>query len=206
MEENVNFSICSHRYKTLKNKNILLPDDCKDILFEESKYIDYDIVYNLHNWLTQTLTVVFRRDCINLNSLIKYKYIFDSTIFYNILRNGNGRCFNKYWGVYRIHSNGIFSGRNEIEYTKMYYEAWKSVYEIENEKYSKDIYEYFLLSYVKILIKHQIKGNFRLIKKLIREYFRLINKNKYFSFSLLLLRLMAKSLVKIRKKSQYEYC
>ena len=79
------------------------------------KMSDNDVNYSLTEflkgeWYYQTLSVLFRRDALNLNDFLKYKVCTDVVLFYELLRFGSkGIRLKDNMGVYRWHTGGIWS-------------------------------------------------------------------------------------------------
>ncbi len=186
LEDNTDYCLCCHRFSLLQGNSIIESKEEKKHIFQNKDYFDFDVELNLQHWFTQTLTVVFKKESLDFEYLNKMKYVFDSTLMFSILRNGKGRCLNQNFGVYRINPQGIFTGRDTVEYTRMYYDAWKSVYEIERDNLSKDNYMYFLISYMKIQIKKGSVKNFNQIIIQLNEYFRLVTFGEFVSTCVLL--------------------
>ena len=60
-------------------------------------------------WMTKTMTLVYRRSCLNTEDLNKYYYRCDEHFNYHLLRNGLGYCFPFVGAVYRKCDSGVFS-------------------------------------------------------------------------------------------------
>jgi glycosyltransferase involved in cell wall biosynthesis len=79
------------------------------------KISDNDVNYSLPEflkgeWYYQTLSVLFRRDALDLNNFLKYKICTDLVLFYELLRfGGKGIMLKDNMGVYRWHTGGIWS-------------------------------------------------------------------------------------------------
>ncbi len=105
LEENSGYVMCSHEC----NSYIQSSGECFSCSFANGR--DYSITNIINgDWAYQTLSVVFRRDQLNLNVLNKYEICVDLVIFYELLRNGGqGRQLKDILGVYRIHDGGVWS-------------------------------------------------------------------------------------------------
>ncbi|WP_051313143.1 DUF1919 domain-containing protein [Sporocytophaga myxococcoides] len=82
--------------------------------FGQEKFFD--------QWLTQTLTVVFRSSALdNTPQLETFKYCWDLTIFWTVMTKGRAYIHNFFGAVYRIHSEGHWSQKNiDKKYTQNY--------------------------------------------------------------------------------------
>lgn len=105
LEKNSGYVMCSHEC----NSYIQSSGECFSCSFANGR--DYSITNIINgDWAYQTLSVVFRRDQLNLNVLNKYEICVDLVIFYELLRNGGqGRQLKDIMGVYRIHDGGVWS-------------------------------------------------------------------------------------------------
>lgn len=92
------------------------------------------------DWITKTLTLVFRRDCLNLNVLSNYKYQRDVHLVYHLLKVGNGYYFKEVFGLYNIHSGGVFSLKSHTNKLISHYYLYKELYSINKDEYSRAKY------------------------------------------------------------------
>jgi len=111
MEEHLDYSLCCHRYKIYNQNEGTWGDDYVKKLFEESpdgfSFGNYE---NLNKaWITKTMTLVYRRSCMNNEDLNKYRYRCDEHLNYHLLRKGIGYCFPFVGAVYRRHGAGVYS-------------------------------------------------------------------------------------------------
>ena len=67
-------------------------------------------------WYTQPLTMVFRKDALDLRLYHSYKYFRDMQQMYYILKNGKGYLFAFDGGIRNVHSGGIASTISRKEY------------------------------------------------------------------------------------------
>jgi glycosyltransferase involved in cell wall biosynthesis len=111
LEVNQEYSLCCHRYRIYDEEKQTWCEGYGSSLFKRD--IDGIEVDNKLNhtrcWLPQTLTVVYRKNTIDLSLLARYKYSRDFHLFYHILKSGKGYCMNYDAGVYRRHLGGIHS-------------------------------------------------------------------------------------------------
>jgi glycosyltransferase involved in cell wall biosynthesis len=139
------YSLCCHCYKIYdeESKN-WDPDDGNQTLFAdagEGKDITVDIFFNYRiDWLIHPLTVVFRKEMLDIGISAKYKHFSDVPLFYHLIAKGKGRRFNFIGGVYRRHRGGIFSKKSAIEKAEWIYLAYKELYEACTTPFIKKAY------------------------------------------------------------------
>ncbi|GHU81665.1 glycosyl transferase [Bacteroidia bacterium] len=112
LEANPEYSLCTHLYKTYDDATQIWTEDPKHVLFkdEHTAGITFGNDTNFSTtWFTQTMTIVFRRDAIDLSILNRYKYTRDVHLYYHLLKAGKGYCLNFEGAVYRFHEGGIYS-------------------------------------------------------------------------------------------------
>lgn len=105
LERNQDYILCSHMCDRLDNET----GEYK------SNSSNQDITYSLSDllngeWYYQTLSVLFRRNSLSMNSIMKYEVVTDTVLIYELLRfGGYGMLFKDAMGVYRWHSSGVWS-------------------------------------------------------------------------------------------------
>lgn len=80
-------------------------------------------------WCTKTLTVMLRKEFVDIEVLKKYKYVRDVHLFYHLLKEGKGYYMKQVFGKYHVHQGGIFSERNEEDKYKIYYKVYGELYQ-----------------------------------------------------------------------------
>lgn len=127
LESHPNYVMCSHKYIRLRDNNAeILPKDISK----------YGRIYSLNdlirgNWFFQPLTIMYRCESLDLKYLKTYEHTKDLTLIYALLRKGNGICMPDIMGVYRIHSNGIWSGIGMNERKLQNLLVKRSIYRVE---------------------------------------------------------------------------
>lgn len=111
LEAHPDYSLCCHRYKIYNQNDGAWNDDYVKKLFEESPDgFSFGNFENLNKaWITKTMTLVYRRSCMNNEDLNKYRYRCDEHLNYHLLRKGIGYCFPFVGAVYRRHGAGVYS-------------------------------------------------------------------------------------------------
>lgn len=104
LESNPEYSICSHGVCEL----------IQDLgIFKENEVIK-SFTYNLDflirgGWAYNTLSVMFKLSQIDHNYRL-YMHSKDMSLFYSLLKNGKGYYMTDVMAIYRVHSNGVWSG------------------------------------------------------------------------------------------------
>ena len=126
MESHPEYSVTWTRYEKFNQVENRYYTDGNDDLFRGGKeYIDITTHMFLHRWMTQYLTMVFRRSAYDNSWCNKYHYFRDSHQFYHLLQNGKGAILNFIGGVYRQTGEGIYSDLDHIRRQKMQIEVFK---------------------------------------------------------------------------------
>lgn len=139
LEENREYSMCSHRiYRLDYEKNIFYRDVLESI-FKNKRGIE--VCNRTKIWLTETSSVLCRMQ--NLIEYNNYKGIRrDIVKIYFLLKNGKGFCLSEIMSVYRQNEGGIFAkqpiGQKLIQGS---YGAMKDLY--YNERTSATRYLYY---------------------------------------------------------------
>lgn len=131
LESNPEFVMCSHAYMELyENKQIEHLCKLKDLEGSDGK--DYSLETLISGeWYYQPLTVVFRRNKLDFSSLNRYNSLIDVILFYHLLKNGKGYCFNEAMATYRIHNTGVWSGSSMSQKRIQEYKSRLSIYNVE---------------------------------------------------------------------------
>lgn len=109
LESNSEYSCCFHRYDILDGETNLSRKDNTDFLFIDNNLSGCDISTELFltKWITQPLTMVFRKELLDIKCLEKYKFTRDQHLIYHLLQKGKAYLFVFNAGVYREHIGGI---------------------------------------------------------------------------------------------------
>lgn len=128
LESHPDYVMCSSRFdKYWQESDVLEEDPDKD--FEGA---DYDL-QNLigGKWLTQTLTVMYRRSALDLKHYARYGMSLDMILFYELLKHGKGYCFPEVMGVYRYHEGGVWSEVSQNHRRLTEFKARLAIYRVE---------------------------------------------------------------------------
>lgn len=96
------------------------------ITYTLEDYISYT------KWYTQPLTSLFRRKV--LGNLSNYTSRKDATLFYVILKSGNGYLYPEVMGVYRIQDSGVWSSASRQKRIAADLYTLKGIYDVEKTK------------------------------------------------------------------------
>lgn len=115
LEENGEYSLTCHRYSIIKeNSEEVLPDYGHALFNDSIAGLEIDMEMYFKHWLTKTMTVVFRKEMLDFKVFERYKYMRDVHLFFHLIKEGNGYCFNQNMAVYRMHSGGVHSSNSEL--------------------------------------------------------------------------------------------
>lgn len=117
LESHPEYAVCWHR---CKHRNVETKEEKKDacgkILPNGAEGVDIDLDTYFAGWYTQPLTMVFRKDALDLSLYHSYKYFRDMQQMYHLLKNGKGYLFSFEGGVRNVHSGGIASAISIKQY------------------------------------------------------------------------------------------
>lgn len=117
LENHPEYTVCWHR---CKHHNVETGEDmddaCEQILPKSAEGIDIDMDTYFAGWYTQPLTMVFRKEALDLSLYHSYKYFRDMQQMYHILKNGKGYLFAFEGGVRNVHHGGIASAISREKY------------------------------------------------------------------------------------------
>lgn len=128
LESHPDYVMCSSRFDKYWQESGLLEEDPD----KKFKGADYDL-QNLigGKWLTQTLTVMYRRSALDLKRYEQYGMSLDMILFYELLKHGKGYCFPEVMGVYRYHDGGVWSEVSQNHRRLIEFKARLAIYRVE---------------------------------------------------------------------------
>lgn len=168
LESHPDYVMCSHRFNQyIEDKNLLEEDQDK-----EFKGADYDLKNLIGGkWLTQTLTVMFRRSALDLQRFDSYGMSMDIILLYELLRNGKGYCLPDIMAVYRYHRGGTWSEVSMGRQRKMEFLARIAIYDMEK---SDDAAMFILFQFAKAMSRMWMLRQWRLfvkVAKILRRHY-----------------------------------
>lgn len=142
MDAHPDYSVTWTKYMKYRPEDDGYTVDGNDDLFRGGKY-DVEITTHmfLHRWITQYLTMVFRRSAYDNTWCKKYKYYRDSHQFYHLLQNGKGAILNFVGGVYRQTGEGVYSDLDHLKRQKIQIEVFKELWKVNHDDDAKSMYE-----------------------------------------------------------------
>lgn len=135
----------------------------------------FNLLDTNEEWITKTLTTLYRNDKNLIQNLAKYKYRRDVHLFYHLLKEGKGFYFTRVTGVYRIHKGGVHSMIDNRSFYINAYNINLELYEYNKDKYTKDK----LLRIILSLLNYQVYNN---------DFTKYKNNSKLFSEAITLIR------------------
>lgn len=116
LDKNPDYSLSCHRFNTYneQTKEMSL-DKCPHLFSDNTDGIDVNTELFFMNWVTQTLTTVFRRELLDFKQFETYNFFRDTHLYFQLLQKGKGYVHNFFGGVYNIHEGGIWSSENVFQ-------------------------------------------------------------------------------------------
>lgn len=115
LENNPQYGLVAHRYDIVKAGIDDIFPDYGNRLFDDNIHgIDIDLTMFFNVWLTKTMTVMFRKELLDITLLQKYKHFRDTHLFYHLIKQKNGYCLNMNMAVYNVHPGGVHSTKSNI--------------------------------------------------------------------------------------------
>ena len=118
LENHPDYSICGGRYHLLKEGAELSEQDWMIrgmAKYPRGRTVTLDDIYD--HYLFWILTVCFRRD--SIESVYQFQQFKDDVLYAVTLERGKGFVFPDYFGVYRLHQGGIWTGKSALEKLRM---------------------------------------------------------------------------------------
>lgn len=141
MESHKEYSVCFHRCTHLNmDTGGEKSDNCGVFFGAEQDGIDITMNMFFESWITQPLTMLFRKSKFSSDWQKQYQHYRDMHEIYHLLSVGKGYLFAFNGGVYRYHSGGIHSMISELAYCENSLPIDKEFYMLNPSKYSKQNY------------------------------------------------------------------
>lgn len=147
-----------HRYLTQYDKDEqkeLFPNKFLD-KYKNAVGFEFDLQYVFkYDWVTKTLTAVFRADKLKNDNLRDSSFYCDTHRVYHLLSQGNGYCFNFVGGVYRKQAGGIWSQEKTLKKLHTEVKKWEDIYKKLPSKFNKQKFRRFYTLYIHESIKNR---------------------------------------------------
>ena len=131
LESHPEYSVCFHRFKKYHEIDGSWEGDSCGNLFEDSvcQGVEINMHQFMHQWVTQYLTMVFRKDCYAFDAYRRYQYFRDTHQIYHLMKNGRCWLFSFIGGVYRMTGSGEYTLKDKFHQEEMTlavdHELWK---------------------------------------------------------------------------------
>lgn len=141
LEAHLDYSVCFHRFKKIHLFDGREERDGCDNLFVGGHVEGIDISMHqfMHQWCTQYLTMVFRKDCYDFEAYRRYKYFRDTHQVYHLMLHGKCWLFAFEGGVYQITGDGIYSTKDSFRQIQMTLAVDKELWKENNDKGWKEM-------------------------------------------------------------------
>lgn len=142
LESHPDYSVTFHRYKIHYLNDDRWVNDDIGCLFEgkDVEGVEINTYMFLHRWITQYLTMVYRKSAFDTNLIDRYKYYRDSHLIYHLLEAGKGYIFGFDGGVYNKTGNGIYSRLSMYNTQKVQIAVFKELWKQNNDKRVREMY------------------------------------------------------------------
>lgn len=175
LDTHPDYSVTFHRYHIL-NKDYVIKDGLDDMFINKDRGITVSTEMFLQRWMTQFLTIVYRKDSFDFTdgTRQKYKYFRDSHLVYILLQNGKGFLMNFFGGVYRRTGDGVYTKMLDIDQCIRQIDVFEELWRINDDVRVKKQY----YNSIKIFIsnfKHNAKARTVIMKYALKLL--LYNKN-----------------------------
>lgn len=117
LESNPDFSVCFHRCKHHNLETNEWYEDQANVLFGHGSLEGIEITTEMFfkHWITQPLSIVFRKDAFDLDLIQEYSHYRDMHLIYHLLQKGRGYLFSFFGGVYNVHYKSMFNQMGIID-------------------------------------------------------------------------------------------
>lgn len=130
LESHPDYVMCTHHFNTYNQEDGSFGEDW-NLNFTDDFTFDLDFFIKRDCWITQPLTLLFRRCSLNLCEYSQYPNAKDVTLIYQILKKGKGIFLNDNMGIYRCHNGGIWSKTTRPQQIKAEIDTAVGIYCIE---------------------------------------------------------------------------
>lgn len=136
LEANPDYSVCFHRFIKMHTEDGREEGDGCDNLFADTDESSIEISMRqfMHQWCTQYLSMVFRKDCYDFDAHKRYKYYRDTHQVYHLMRNGRCRLFAFSGGVYRMTGSGAYTTMDTFRRAQMTLAVDKELWKVNDDK------------------------------------------------------------------------
>lgn len=133
LESHPDFSMCTHRFHILEQGTQQLREDWNG-RYKDGLVFDMEHFLTRTTWVTQPLTLLYRRAAIDWDEYSRYKKSKDVTLMYTLLKQGKGLLMPELMGVYRVHKGGVWQGVDKSKKIKAEIDTVMAIYDVERSK------------------------------------------------------------------------
>lgn len=170
LEANPDYVMCTHHFNTYNQEDGSFGEDW-NLNFTEDFTFDLDFFIKRDCWITQPLTLLFRRCSLNLCEYSQYPNAKDVTLIYHILKKGKGIFLKDNMSIYRCHYGGIWSGANRVQRIKADMETSIGIYDVDKDKKSALLLKNSILLFGYLGFSF-LKDNFRMYKRMVKIVYK----------------------------------
>ena len=165
LESNEEYSHCWTRFYKLEEKSNVLKIDSNDRFFVNKDVgSEYSFQTFASGWELGIQTLVFKKDCFDVENFKKFKYFRDIHLIVCLLEKGKGFCINSFDAVYRIHGSGIHSGIEIEKQDEIAFNIYKEIFNsFRKNEFLKYQFRYFITKHLDNQFKKDKLNSFILL-------------------------------------------
>lgn len=133
LESHPDYVMCTHRFQILSEETKEFKEDWNG-RFKAGLHFDLAHFMERNSWVTQPLSLLYRRSALNKEEYYKYKNSKDVTLMYYLLQQGKGLLMPDFMGVYRVHKGGVWQGVDRSKKIKAELDTVMAIYDVEKSK------------------------------------------------------------------------
>jgi glycosyltransferase involved in cell wall biosynthesis len=154
LESHPEYTLSSGGFQTMDENGRIILTDLKKIPGMDERGFTFTLKEMTGQWLTKTLTNVYRRDIPELKIIGRYKYHRDVHAAYHLIKNGKGYYHNIVFGVYRVHQGGIFSAVSKIDNAAYHLRLYEELHAYNQDEFTRKMYLKAILIYLFHSLRH----------------------------------------------------
>ena len=140
LESHSDYSVCFHRFKRYHaNDGTWESDHCENLFLDGQDSVEISMHQFMHQWVTQYLTMVFRKDCYDFEAYKRYRYFRDTHQMYHLLLNGRCRLMAFEGGVYHMTGGGEYSTRDAFHQEQMTLNVDRELWKVNKDDRWKEM-------------------------------------------------------------------
>lgn len=143
LESHPDYNLVCHNWNILQD-GVILPSPVHDLYKEPFSFTFATLPWV---WITKTLTIMYRKDAINYDSIIKFKYGRDVHLVYYALKDSKGYFMPEVMATYRVVDSGVWSKVDSNKKNFTTYALYKELYQYEPNKAVRKRYMNATLAY-----------------------------------------------------------